>query len=186
MQALNMRLRAREHAELCSRRYVLDPNSSNLFARTVLQRGIFTQRRTFIRLDRRCGPMGFMPQSVGTPDWNGLPEAPSTPEGFYQCQQAQCPMTPFGQPAAYPDAWYMMGLGAFVPPLISGWGFDSMVGTRDRALLGWMRWDHGAFVQQLGQCASELSNSPECEALYAQQRMWATGVVAATSSWVGK
>ncbi|NOK18724.1 trypsin-like peptidase domain-containing protein [Corallococcus carmarthensis] len=186
LQGLNARLLARENAELCSRGYVLDPSFSNLVARTVIQRGIFTQRRSFARMDRRCGPLGVHPMYVGTPAWDSLPAAPSTAPGFYQCQPVLCAMTPYGPPATYPEVWALTGQGGLVPSLVSGWGFDSIVGARDRALMSWMRWDNGSFVPQLGQCAAELSNLPACEALYVQQRLWATGVVAATASWVGK
>ncbi len=182
---LNEILVRREAEEFCADGFIIDPTASNWMARPSVQRGIIAMRKHFYRIDRRCGrpdqPLLFNERLLDSPAWTALPKAPKGVPGAYgQCSLRACE----NWAPTYPDVWNVPA-GPHIN-FIDAWGFVSYVGSQQRALASWMKWPQRGFVRRFQRCLYDLSVDADCERLYAQQRVWAYGVIAATASGVSK
>ena len=194
IRGLNNLVLNREDQLFCSTGYTLDPGYSNWWAQRSIQRGLLTQRRTFVKTDRRCSPtmVPQLPNKALPPDWNFWSKPVRAPPGPQQCQEAcmpvpcSCPPGPFCPPQcptyAYPDSW---GPGAGAP-LISGWGFGSYVAAQNHALVSWLRWTNKTFPAELLSCREWMAMTPGCQATFGRQQTWAQGVIGATASSVSQ
>lgn len=168
----------KEMSSFFSDNFTIDPWASNPFPNLVLHRGLIARRKTYIAVDRRCGPGPFPPQAMVVPPqemtqglWESWPVV--TMQNAPVCAPPR---------AIYPDVWIRWMLPRIPPGYIRGGGFGSYTASDEHVLLNTVKLADSALQSGILRCSERLSRSAECQRLYARQREWAAAVIAATVS----
>lgn len=168
----------KEASQFFSENYTIDAWASNPFPNLVMHRGLIARRKTYIRVDRRCGPGPFPPQSAVVPPQMLTPAVWSLWPTVTAQNAAFC--TP--PRAIYPDIWVPMMTPRIPAQYVRAAGFGSFMGSDEHVLLSTLKLDDPGLQLGLIECSERLSRSEDCRRLYARQRQWAAAVIAATVS----
>lgn len=168
-----------ESRQFCGDQYVVDPALSNLAARHNLRRGVASLRKSYVKIDFRCGHPGLgydLPSLMSK--WKILQQPVYVPSGMQQCT-VQCPVGLMLFPTA------IAGAAAVQPEffwnLTSGSGFASMLTSAKDVLVSSVRLD-GNHNREINECLLHMSSSAECQNSYAKQTEWARAVLSAAAS----